>query len=79
MRKKFMSVFSSVLLVVIAVSGVCAAELPVSYDLREHNVVPSKIRNQGNFGLCWAFAALGSIESNYMMSVSEDASFDIPF
>ena len=78
MRKKFMSVFSSVLLVVIAVSGVCAAELPVSYDLREHNVVPSKIRNQGGFGLCWAFAALGSIESNYMMSVSEDARFAIP-
>ena len=78
MRKKFMSVFSAVLLVVIAVSGVCAAELPVSYDLREHNVVPSKIRNQGGFGLCWAFAALGSIESNYMMGVSEDARFAIP-
>ncbi|MBQ9903372.1 MAG: hypothetical protein IJM47_01155, partial [Synergistaceae bacterium] len=77
MRKKFMSVFSSVLLVVIAVSGVCAAELPVSYDLREHNVVPSKIRDQGGFGLCWAFAALGSIESNYMMSVSESTDFAI--
>ncbi|MBR1437485.1 MAG: hypothetical protein IJ587_03010 [Synergistaceae bacterium] len=82
MRKKFMSVFSSVLLsallAVIAVSGVWAAELPVSYDLREHHAIPSMIRHQGNWGLCWAFGAMGSIESNYMMNVSYDMSFDVP-
>lgn len=78
MRKKFMTVFSSVLLAVIAVSGVWAEELPVSFDLRAHNAVPSVVRNQGNWGLCWAFAIMGSIESNYMMNRSDDVSFDVP-
>ena len=39
--------------------------LPVSYDLRELNRV-SPIRNQEMWGTCWAFAAMSSVESNYL-------------
>lgn len=35
---------------------------PTKYDLRERNRVPA-VRNQGNQGTCWAFAALSAIES----------------
>lgn len=36
--------------------------IPVSYDLRERARV-SEIRNQGNYGTCWAFAAISAMES----------------
>lgn len=36
--------------------------IPVSYDLREKGRVPA-VRNQGSYGTCWAFAALGAMES----------------
>ena len=87
-RKAFSLVLLSALLAVIAAGGAWAEELPISYDLRGKDglvpsevfssVVPSGVRNQGNWGLCWAFGALASIESNYMMGVSEDKTFAIP-
>ncbi len=40
-----------------------AAILPESYDLREQGLVTS-VKNQYNFGTCWAFAALASLESS---------------
>ncbi|MCH5251889.1 MAG: Ig-like domain-containing protein [Lachnospiraceae bacterium] len=42
-----------------------AVVLPSSYDARDDGVVPS-VKDQGNTGSCWAFAALGSGESGLM-------------
>lgn len=39
--------------------------VPASYDLRTEERV-SEIKNQGNYGTCWAFAALSSLESNLL-------------
>ena len=36
--------------------------LPTAYDLREHDRV-SPVRDQGEYGTCWAFAALSCVES----------------
>ena len=37
-------------------------ELPSSFDLRESGAVTG-VKDQGNYGNCWAFASLGSLES----------------
>ncbi len=37
--------------------------IPESYDLRDYNRVTS-VKNQGNAGSCWAFAATASLESS---------------
>ena len=37
--------------------------LPERYDLREHGLV-SEIKNQGDFGTCWTFAATGALETS---------------
>ena len=39
--------------------------LPSTYDSRNYNCVTS-VKNQGSYGSCWAFAAMGCIES-YMI------------
>ena len=39
--------------------------LPVSYDSRTAAGLP-EVRNQGNFGTCWAFAAIGAMEADSM-------------
>ncbi len=46
---------------------------PNVFDLRNTNRV-SPIRNQGDFGTCWSFAALSSIESNFMPGENLDFS-----
>lgn len=40
-----------------------AADLPSSYDPRPLNLTPV-INDQGNFGLCWAYSAISSLESS---------------
>ena len=39
--------------------------LPESYDLRDYGLVGS-VPDQGNYGTCWAFGALGAAESSLM-------------
>ena len=38
-----------------------ADRLPAAFDLRDRGVVPA-VRDQGNWGSCWAFAAIGASE-----------------
>lgn len=52
-----------VVLMLVMVSRVEA--LPSRYDLRDYDRI-TPIRNQGIPGPCWAFAALGAMESNYL-------------
>jgi len=40
-------------------------ELPSRYDLRDENRVTS-VKNQGQLGTCWAFAAIATIESRWL-------------
>ena len=40
--------------------------LPASYDLRDYAKV-SAVKNQGDIGGCWSFAAYASLESNMLM------------
>ncbi|MCE5323468.1 lectin like domain-containing protein [bacterium] len=47
--------------------------LPTSYDLRDHGKV-SSIKDQGDCGSCWAFAAIGSMESCLLTAESWDFS-----
>lgn len=42
-----------------------ATIIPTRYDLREKGRV-AQIRNQGTYGTCWAFAALGAMESTLL-------------
>lgn len=42
-----------------------ASIIPTRYDLREKGRV-AQIRNQGTYGTCWAFAALGAMESTLL-------------
>lgn len=49
--------------------------IPVKYDLREKQRV-AKVRNQGSYGTCWAFAALGAVESSLLPEESVQYSAD---
>ena len=42
-------------------------DLPESFDWRDHNGC-TPIRNQGGCGSCWAFAAIGAVESGILIS-----------
>jgi C1A family cysteine protease len=42
-----------------------SSALPRGYDLRTHGKVTS-VKAQGSCGSCWAFAAYGSLESNFL-------------
>ena len=53
------------------VSIAADSDLPVSYDLRDYGRVPP-IREQNPWGTCWAFAALSSVESNYLTRLLSD-------
>ena len=45
--------------------------LPVSYDARNNAGLPP-VRNQGIYETCWAFAALGAMETDYMTQNSSE-------
>ncbi len=45
---------------------------PVAYDLRNDNKMTS-VKDQGNYGTCWAFATFGSMES--CLKTAEDRDF----
>lgn len=42
-----------------------ASIIPTRYDLREKGRAAT-VRNQGSYGTCWAFAALGALESSML-------------
>ncbi len=52
-----------------SVRNVKANSLPSAFDLRNVNGKSyiSSVKDQESYGTCWSFAALGSMESNYMM------------
>lgn len=52
-----------------------AAIIPTSYDLREKQRVAT-VRNQGSYGTCWAFAALGALESSLLPEEKAEYSAD---
>lgn len=52
-----------------------ASIIPPRYDLREKKRV-SKIRNQGSYGTCWAFAATSALESMMLPEQRELFSVD---
>ncbi|MDO9523230.1 MAG: lectin like domain-containing protein [Methanocorpusculum sp.] len=70
-----MSITPRLLLIALLLSALCilpaAAELPSSYDPRDLNLTPV-ITDQGNFGLCWAFAAVSSLESSMIYQDPEN-------
>ena len=59
----YKKLFAAVLGLMLFAGGAYA--LPSRYDLRDYGRVTS-IKNQGVPGPCWAFAALGAMESNYL-------------
>lgn len=48
--------------------------IPTKYDLREKRRM-SQVRNQGSYGTCWAFAALGALESSLLPE--EDVQYSV--
>lgn len=51
-------------------------DLPSDYDLREYGLVTS-VKDQGDHGTCWAFAAASAIETAMIREGLADASVDI--
>lgn len=49
--------------------------IPTKYDLREKKRVAA-VRNQGSYGTCWAFAALGALESSLLPEEEQRYSVD---
>lgn len=49
--------------------------LPSAYDMRDYDRV-SKVRDQGRFGTCWAFASLGALESTLLPEDRNEFSTD---
>ena len=41
-------------------------EFPEKYDLRDHGLV-TDVKFQNPWGTCWAFGAVGSLESNALI------------
>jgi len=56
-------------------NSVNTAVVPSRYDLRERGRV-AKVRDQGSYGTCWSFAALGAMESVLLPEESAQYSVD---
>ena len=54
-----------VLIIFLLTAVTCADAVPSRYDLRDYGRI-SSVKNQGIPGPCWAFAALGAMESNWL-------------
>ncbi|MBR4196089.1 MAG: hypothetical protein IKQ95_05190 [Synergistaceae bacterium] len=54
-----------VLITFLLTAAISAEALPSRYDLRDYGRITS-VKNQGIPGPCWAFAALGAMESNWL-------------
>lgn len=52
------------------------AVFPEKYDLRDQNLVTS-IKNQGNFGTCWAFAAMSCAETSAISANLTDSNVNL--
>lgn len=50
-----------------------SSNIPSSFDLRTQNKLTS-VKNQGSEGDCWAYAAMGSLESSLMPTENDDFS-----
>jgi C1A family cysteine protease len=50
-----------------------ALSLPSAFDLRQDRV--TSVKNQGNYGTCWAHAAMASLESCVLSSTGENIDF----
>ena len=60
--------FTKTAVIILGLMAACVSEgyaLPARYDLRDYGRI-SSVKNQGLPGPCWAFAALGAMESNYL-------------
>ncbi len=53
-----------------------SSPLPASYDSRDYGYV-TPVKNQGTFGTCWAFAALGAGESSMLAQGYVDSADEI--
>ena len=58
-----------------AVDNSDASIVPTSYDLRDRKRT-AEVRNQGSYGTCWSFAALGALESSLLPEESAQYSVD---
>lgn len=50
-------------------------DLPAAYDLRDHGKL-TPVRDQGQYGTCWAFATMGVLESRLMPGQNTNFSED---
>jgi len=62
MIKKLSIFYITFYTVIFIFSGSALADLPSRWDWREHNGT-TPVKNQGQCGSCWAFAAVGTVES----------------
>lgn len=54
------------------------SEYPETFDLRDYGIV-SPVRDQGDYGTCWAISALGSIETQLMRDGFDKNAFLSPW
>ncbi len=54
-----------------------AYDLPIAYDARKEGIVTS-VKNQGKFGMCWAFGIISAMETNILKKgLSDDPQIDL--